>query len=68
VPFCRQTPLTLKALTAKDYCENPQTLGEHLKKRRRQRMGIGTDTYANWKKGKMELVASQFGPVLKFLG
>jgi hypothetical protein len=34
VPFCRQTPLTLKALRAKDYSENPETLGEHLKKRR----------------------------------
>jgi hypothetical protein len=31
-------------------------------------MGIGTDTYAHWEKGKMELVASQFGPVLEFLG
>ncbi|MEA2915135.1 MAG: hypothetical protein QOJ15_7216, partial [Bradyrhizobium sp.] len=36
MPFCRQTPLTLKALRAKDYSETPQTLGEHLKKRRRQ--------------------------------
>jgi hypothetical protein len=36
VPFCHQTPLTLKALRAKDYLESPQTLGQHLKKRRRQ--------------------------------
>jgi transcriptional regulator with XRE-family HTH domain len=78
VPFCRQTPLTLKALRAKDYSEAPQTLGGHLKKRRRQlgllqreaaeRMGIGTETYANWEKGKTEPVASQFRPVVAFLG
>jgi DNA-binding XRE family transcriptional regulator len=78
VPFCRQTPLTLKALRAKDYAANPQTLGEHLKKRRRELgllqrqaaepMGIGTDTYANWEKGKTEPVASQFRPVVAFLG
>jgi transcriptional regulator with XRE-family HTH domain len=78
VPFCRQTPLTLKALRQKDYSEDPGTLGEHLKKRRRElsllqreaaeRMGIGTDTYANWEKGKTEPVAAQFRPVLEFLG
>jgi transcriptional regulator with XRE-family HTH domain len=78
VPFCRQTPLTLKALRAKDYSENPHTLGEHLKKRRRElgllqreaaaRMGIGVETYANWEKRKTEPVASQFRPVAAFLG
>jgi len=36
VPFCRQTPLTLQALRTKDYSQDPQTLGEHLKKRRRE--------------------------------
>jgi DNA-binding XRE family transcriptional regulator len=60
VPFCRQTPLTLKALRTKDYSENPQTLGGHLNKRRRElgllqreaadRMGIQRATYINWEK------------------
>jgi transcriptional regulator with XRE-family HTH domain len=78
VPFCRQTPLTLKALRAKDYSETPQTLGEHLKKRRRllgllqreaaERMGIQRDTYINWEKDKTKPVASQFRPVVAFLG
>jgi DNA-binding transcriptional regulator YiaG len=78
VPFCRQTPLTLKALRAKDYPEEPQTLGEHLKKRRRklgllqreaaERMGIQRDTYVNWEKDKTMPVASQFRPVVAFLG
>jgi hypothetical protein len=31
-------------------------------------MGIGTDTYANWETGKTEPVASQFRPVVDFLG
>jgi transcriptional regulator with XRE-family HTH domain len=77
VPFCRQTPLTLKALRAKDYSEHPQTLGEHLKKRRRQllfqreaaeMMGVSTDTVVNWEKGKTERVAAQFRPEVEFLG
>jgi DNA-binding XRE family transcriptional regulator len=78
VPFCRQTPLTLKAQRAKDYSENPQTLGGHLKKRRRglgllqreaaERMGIQRDTYVNWGKDKTRPVPSQFRPVVAFLG
>ena len=71
-------PVTLKALRTKDYSENPQTLGEHLKKRRRElgllqreaaeRMGIWTETYAYWENGHSEPVASQFRPVVAFLG
>jgi transcriptional regulator with XRE-family HTH domain len=78
VPFCRQTPLTLKALRAKDYSKNPQTLGEHLKKRRRElgllqrevaeRMGVSTDTVVNWEKDNTKPVAAQFRPVVAFLG
>jgi transcriptional regulator with XRE-family HTH domain len=78
VPFCRQTPLTLKALRAKDYSENPRNLGEHLKKRRRklgllqreaaEMLGVSTDTVVNWEKDKTRPVASQFRPVVTFLG
>jgi transcriptional regulator with XRE-family HTH domain len=78
VPFCRQTPLTLKALRAKDYPENPETLGEHLKKRRRQlgllqretaeMLGVSKDTVVNWEKDKTKPVAAQFRPVVAFLG
>jgi DNA-binding XRE family transcriptional regulator len=78
VPFCRQTPLTLKALRAKDYSETPRTLGEHLKKRRRElgllqreaaeMLGVSTDTVVNWEKDKSEPVAAQFRPVVAFLG
>jgi DNA-binding XRE family transcriptional regulator len=78
VPFCRQTPLTLKAQRAKDYSQNRKTLGEHLKKRRRElgllqreaaeMLGVSTDTVVNWEKDKTTPVASQFRPVVAFLG
>jgi DNA-binding XRE family transcriptional regulator len=78
VPFCRWVPLTVKALRAKDYSENPESLGEHLKKRRKQlgllqreaagQMGFDTWTYINWEKGKTEPVAARFRPVVEFLG
>jgi DNA-binding XRE family transcriptional regulator len=78
VPFCRQTPLTLKALRAKDYSQNPHTLGEHLKKRRKElgllqreaaeRLGVSTDTVVNWEKDNTKPVAAHFRPVVAFLG
>jgi DNA-binding XRE family transcriptional regulator len=71
-------PLTTKALRPKDYSEKPQTLGEHLKKRRRELgllqreaadwMGIDTWTYLNWEKDKTVPVAARFRPVVTFLG
>lgn len=71
-------PLTLKARKPKDYSEDPQTLGEHLKKRRRElgllqreaaaRLGVSTETVVNWEKGRTEPVAVQFRPVVAFLG
>lgn len=78
MPFCQGVPLRLKSQKPKDYSETPTRLGEHLKKRRRElgllqreaaaRMGILTETYANWEKGKTEPVAAQFRPVVQFLG
>lgn len=78
LPFCRGVPVTLKSLRSKDYSEYPQTLGQHLKKRRRElgvvqreaaaQIGILTETYANWEKGKTKPVPSQFRPVVAFLG
>ena len=68
----------LKSLRLKDYSESPQTLGEHLKKRRKklgllqreaaEQMGILRDTYGNWEKDKTAPVAAQFRPVMTFLG
>ena len=32
------------------------------------RLGILSETYANWEKGKTKPIASQFRPVIEFLG
>ena len=71
-------PLTLKALRKKDYSDEPKTLGEHLKKRRKElglrqrdvaeRLGCDLFTYINWEKDRTQPVASRFRPVLDFLG
>lgn len=71
-------PLTLKSLRTKDYSARPKTLGEYLKKRRRElgllqrevadRMGINHFTYINWENDKTKPVSSQFRPVIDFLG
>ena len=78
VPFCGWVPLMVKAKKPKDYSEEPQTLGEHLKKRRKElgllqreaaeRLGVSAETVANWESGKTKPVASQFQPVVEFLG
>jgi transcriptional regulator with XRE-family HTH domain len=68
----RQNPKT------KGLFRRPQTLGEHLKKRRRElgllqreaaeRMGVSTDTVVNWEKDNTKPVAAQFRSVVAFLG
>jgi len=78
VPFCRGVPLTLKAQKPKGYSGQPETLGEHLKKRRRElrlfqreaaaMMGIAVETLINWEKDRTRPVAAQFRPVVAFLG
>jgi transcriptional regulator with XRE-family HTH domain len=78
VPFYRNVRHTAKVLRAKDYSETPQTLGEHLKKRRRElgmlqrqaaaQMGIAAETLANWEKDKTRPVPSQFRALMEFLG
>jgi transcriptional regulator with XRE-family HTH domain len=70
--------VTLKALRPKDFADSPQSLGQHLKRRRRElgllqreaaeQMGILKDTYGNWENGKTEPVAAHFQPVVTFLG
>ncbi len=72
-------PLRLKALRPKDYSETPQTLGQHLKKRRRElrlllqrqaaaTIGIDLFTYINWERDRTRPVASRFRPMVAFLG
>ncbi len=78
MPFCQGVPLSLKALKPKDYPENPKTLGEHLRKHRRElgllqrevteQMGVAVETVINWEKDWTRPVPAQFKPVLDFLG
>ena len=78
VAFVPGVPRLFKALRPKDYSESPKSLGQHLKKRRKklglfqreaaERMGILTETYANWEKDTTEPVAAHFRPVTEFLG
>ena len=78
VPFCGWARLTVKAQKLKDSSEEPQTLGEHLKKRRRElgllqreaaeRMSVSAETVSNWENGKTEPITSRFRPVVDFLG
>jgi len=76
--FLPGVPLTHKALRPKDYSQEPQTLGEHLKKRRKElgllqreaaaRMGVSTETVVNWENDKTRPVPAQFRPLIAFLG
>ena len=70
--------MTFKALRKKDYSDGPKTLGEHLKKRRRElrllqreaaeRLKCDVFTYINWEKDRTQPIASRFRPLLDFLG
>jgi DNA-binding transcriptional regulator YiaG len=60
VPFYQGGPLRLKIKKPNDYLDQPETLGQHLKKRRKElsllqreagdRMGVSAETVANWDK------------------
>jgi predicted DNA-binding protein (UPF0251 family) len=78
VPLLPWVRVSVKALKPKDFEEHPVTLGEHLRKRRKelrltqreagQRMGVTNETVTNWEKDRTKPVAAQFQPVLAFLG
>ena len=69
-PFLPFGPLSLKASKIKDFKEHPETLGEHLKKRRLElgllqrevakELRIPVASYFNWEKGYTE-------PMIRFL-
>jgi len=58
----------------RDYSDRPRTLGEHLKKRRRElgllqrevaaQLGVAVETLINWEKDRTRPVAAQFRPVI----
>lgn len=78
MPFCEGGPLTVKALKPKDHAEHPQSLGEHLRKRRKElglpqrevaaQMGVAIETLIDWEKDRTKPAAAQFRPVIAFLG
>jgi transcriptional regulator with XRE-family HTH domain len=78
VAFLPGVRVILNTLKPKDYEDSPRTLGEHLKKRRRQlglyqreaAKGLKVDhfTYINWEKGHTEPYAHSYPAIIAFLG
>lgn len=71
-------PIRLKALKPKETDFEPQTLGEHLRKRRLElrltqnqaahRLGVNPWTVLNWEKGHTEPPVGSVGTIRRFLG
>ena len=71
-------PLRFKTLKPKDYVENPQTIGEHIRKRRVQlgltqsqsaeHLGVDPFTVLNWEKDRTEPRTIDGNRVMAFLG
>jgi transcriptional regulator with XRE-family HTH domain len=68
----------IKCPRRKDYSENPETLGQHIKKRRHAlglsqsqaalRLGVSAATILNWERGKRVPLPRMLGSVIPFLG
>ena len=62
----------------KGYSESPETLGQHLKKRRLEQallqrdvaalVGVSVDTYGGWEVDRIRPYASSWGAIIHFLG
>jgi len=71
-------PVRLKALKPKDWQDEPVTLGQHLKKRRRKlgllqrevasKLGVALDTYRFWEVGRTRPWAASWAKIISFLG
>jgi DNA-binding XRE family transcriptional regulator len=78
VAFLPGVHIKLKVLKPKDYTDCPTTLGEHLKKRRRQlglyqreaakALRIDHFTYINWERGRTQPYAHSYPAIIGFLG
>ncbi len=74
----RFSPLTLKSLIKKPFDFEPNTLGEHIKKKRLMeglfleqlaaRLGVTESTVINWEKGHNRLALHLRPRVIEFLG
>ena len=71
-------PITLKALKPKETDFEPQTLGEHVRKRRlelaltqkqaAERLGVNPWTILNWEKDHTEAPIESMPAIIRFLG
>jgi transcriptional regulator with XRE-family HTH domain len=71
-------PLTFQWVRPKDYPENPQSLGEHLRKRRIEqgliqkqvatRLGVNTWTYILWEQDRSQPTVRYYPAIFNFLG
>jgi DNA-binding XRE family transcriptional regulator len=71
-------PITLKALKPKEADFEPQTLGEHVRKRRlelgptqkhaAERLGVSPWTVLNWEKDHAEAPIESIPAIIRFLG
>ena len=78
VAFLPFGPKSLKSLKPRPWVLLPQTLGEHLKKRRlelgllqrdlRMRFGLEKETYGNWEKDHRYPSMKHWPQVIEFLG
>jgi len=78
VAFLPYLRITLKCLKNNNIAPPPQTLGEHIKRKRTQKgltqaqaaslMGVDAFTVLNWEKGKTEPPIQTIPAILQFLG
>lgn len=78
VAFLPWMPTRLKALKPKDWADRPVTLGQHLKKRRRQlrllqrevaiRLGVSVDSYRGWEIGRIGPGSGSWARIIRWLG
>ena len=71
-------PLAFQCVRPKPYPESPQTLGEHLLKRRHEtellqrqvalRLGVNTWTYINWETDQTTPIIGHYPAIFRFLG
>ena len=78
VALLQFVPITLKALKPKETDFEPQTLGEHVRKRRlelrvtqkqaAERLGVNPWTVLNWEKDHTEPLIESIPAIIRFLG
>jgi len=78
VAFLPWAPARLKALKPKDWTDRPVTLGDHIKKARKERgllqcevakaLGVDSMSLVNWEKNRTEIGARFVPAIIQWLG